>query len=90
MEKKEFIFDEDKLIREREKFIEWIKVSLGREVKTSSIKIYCSEDGKFNLQYSEWNHLDQFIINRLCYPNSSVDTKIEINSKNYNISINKK
>ena len=87
METKEFIFDEDKLIREREKFIEWIKVSLGREIKTSSIKIYCSEDGKFNLQYSEWNHHDQFIITRLCYPNYSIDTKIEIKSENYDIKI---
>ena len=89
MEKKEFIFDEDKLLREREKFMEWIKNSLGREVKTSSIKIYCSDDGKFDLQYSEWNHNDQFIITRLCYPNSAIDTKIEIKSENYEIKINR-
>lgn len=90
MEKKEFIFDEDKLLREREKFMEWIKNSLGREVKTSSIRIYCSDDGKFELQYSAWTSENQFIITRICYPNSSIDTKIEINSRIYNITINKK
>lgn len=87
MEKKEFIFDEDKLIKERKKFIEWIKVSLDREVNTSSIKIYCSEDGKFNLQYSLWDYHDQIIITRICYPNTSFDTKIEIKSGNYDMKI---
>lgn len=93
MEEKEFTFkfDELKLQAERDSFIDWIRNSMKREVKKSDIVITCDKEGKFFLSYRIWNHEDQIQIKKICYPNSSIDMVIELNTRTtYNVEISKK
>lgn len=82
-----FKFDELYLQRAREQFIDWLKNTLGKEVKASEIDIYCGEDGRFDLVYRKWDVRDQISIKRICYPDTSINTMIELNSKTYCTSI---
>ena len=83
----QFKFDELYLQKKRQEFIEWLEIALEKQVQVGEIEIYCANDGKFELRYSKWNTTDQIIITRLCYANSSVDTKISLCSRTYNTSI---
>ena len=56
MEDKNFVFtfDELKLQRDRQSFIDWLKKTLGREVTKQEIQIKCDKEGKFTLSYRKW------------------------------------
>lgn len=78
-----FTFDELKLQRDRQSFIDWLKKTLGKEVAEWEITISCGKEGKFTLSYRQWNSDDQIVVRRICYKNSSIDTIIELNSSTY-------
>lgn len=78
-----FTFDELKLQRDRQSFIDWLKKTLGKEVTEQEIQISCDKEGKFTLSYRQWNSADQIIVKRICYKSTSIDTIVELNSSTY-------
>lgn len=78
-----FTFDELKLQKDRQSFIDWLKKTLGKEVAEWEILISCDKEGMFTLSYRQWNPDDQIIVKRICYKSTSIDTIIELNSSTY-------
>ena len=75
--------DYNKLVAERKKFSKWVSELIGENVNEENIDVYIDGNGNFELGYGRWNSIDQFKIRKICYKNSSIDMKIELNTETY-------
>lgn len=75
--------DYNKLVAERKKFSEWVSELIGENVNEENIDVYIDKYGTFELGYGRWDPIDQFKIRKICYKDTSIDMKIELNTETY-------